>query len=55
VVMVGSESKGVEGTLEAGQTQAVSIMFCPSKSWMMTMIMLMIMLMMIVVDDDDNS
>lgn len=32
VVMSGQESKGVEGILEAGQTQHISIIFCPSKS-----------------------
>ena len=31
VVMGGHESKGIEGTLEAGKSQAVSIIFCPSK------------------------
>lgn len=30
VVMSGEESKGIEGTLEPGKTQQISVIFCPS-------------------------
>ena len=32
VVMSGQESKGIEGTLDPGQTQHVSVAFTPSES-----------------------
>ncbi|XP_052708553.1 cilia and flagella-associated protein 47-like isoform X1 [Crassostrea angulata] len=31
VVMSGEESKGIEGTLEPGKTQQISVIFCPKK------------------------
>lgn len=30
VVMSGQESKGIEGTLDPGKTQQISVIFCPS-------------------------